>query len=74
MFKFKKRKRQEDEHRCCAYCEYAESTDDDSIMLCLKKGKVEADSCCRKFSYDLLKRKPRVMMEIPTIDPEALEL
>ena len=73
MFKFKKRK-QYDENRCCAYCEYAESTEDESIMLCSKKGKVEADSSCRKFSYDLLKRKPRVMMQIPTIDPEALEL
>ena len=73
MFKFKKRK-QDDENKCCAYCEYAESTGDESIMLCSKKGKVEADSCCRKFSYDLLKRKPRVMTQIPTIDPEALEL
>ena len=73
MFKFKKRK-QEDENKCCAYCEYAESTEDESIMLCSKKGKVEADHSCRKFSYDLLKRKPRVMTQIPTIDPEALEL
>ena len=73
MFKLKKRK-QDDENKCCAYCEYAESTEDESIMLCSKKGKTEADFFCRKFSYDLLKRKPRVMTQIPTIDPEALEL
>ena len=75
MFGSKKRKNKFCEERCCAFCEYAEFTDDEYIMLCQrKKKKVDSDSCCRKFTYDLLKRKPRVMMEIPTIDPEALEL
>ena len=69
-----KKKKDIDTEKCCAYCEYAEFTEDEEFMLCAKKGKVEAFHSCRRFSYDLLKRKPRVMMEIPTIDPEALEL
>ncbi len=68
------KKKNIDAEKCCAYCEYAEFTEDEEFMLCAKKGKVEAFHSCRRFSYDLLKRKPRVMMEIPTIDPEALEL
>ncbi len=72
MLKFKKKKI--DTENCCAYCEYAEFTEDEDVLICKKRGKVEASSTCRKFTYDLLKRKPRVMMEIPTIDPQALGL
>ena len=65
----------QDEVKCCAYCEFSETAEDESIFMCSKKRKkVEADMSCRKFSYDLLKRKPRILTEIPTIDPAALSL
>ena len=42
----------------CAYCEHAVPLMNEDEMLCRKNGVVSADYCCKKFSYDLLKRKP----------------
>ncbi len=76
MFGKSKKKVKDDETvKCCAYCEFSESAEDESILMCSKKKKkVEGDMFCRKFSYDLLKRKPRILTEIPTLDPDALKL
>ena len=65
----------DDTVKCCAYCEFSETAEDESVIMCSKKKKkVEGDMSCRKFSYDLLKRKPRIMTSIPMLDPEALKL
>ena len=42
----------------CAYCEHAVPLLTDHEVLCRKNGIVSADHHCKKFSYDLLKRKP----------------
>ncbi len=59
----------------CAYCEHASPLRGDD-MLCPKYGVVTVDHSCRKFRYDLLKRKPapRTLAEplltepLPTLD------
>ena len=42
----------------CAYCEHAVPLHNEDTVLCRKHGVVSADYRCKKFSYDLLKRKP----------------
>ena len=60
----------------CLYCEHAvkKETENGEILLCRRRRtRVKEASRCADFSYDLLKRKPRRQMNIPTIDPEALD-
>ncbi len=49
--------------RLCAFCEFATmlptSDGEDADVICVKRGVVRADYVCRKFRYDLLKRKPQ---------------
>jgi len=49
-----------EENRACAYCEKAEVIGDSGACICELKGIVHGDSICRRFSFDLLKYKPRV--------------
>lgn len=43
--------------RSCEYCAYGTKLDENQI-LCSRKGIVEIDKSCRKFSYDPCKRIP----------------
>ena len=73
---FGKKKVDEEEReieRCCGYCVHSALLDGEEQVLCRKKGVVSADACCRKFRYDLLKRRPR-SLPVPEIDPEDLIL
>ncbi|MCR5484232.1 MAG: hypothetical protein K6F09_01440 [Clostridiales bacterium] len=49
----------------CRHCEYGRLTPDGETVLCIKRGIMEADSSCRSFSYDPLKRIPRKAPKIP---------
>lgn len=51
--------------RSCLYCQFSARINDEQ-MLCTKKGIVSADSQCRKFRYDPIKRIPA--------RPKALDL
>jgi hypothetical protein len=62
-----------DTERACAYCIHSSPLDDEDSVLCRKKGVIAADFCCRKFRYDVLKRRPR-KVPLPEIDPEDLLL
>ena len=42
----------------CACCEHAVPLLSEDEVLCRKNGSVSADHHCKKFSYDILKRKP----------------
>ena len=55
---FGRRKKEEEYIKCCALCEYAEKGDCE-YMICCRKGRVEKDSVCRKFTYDITKRVPK---------------
>ena len=60
----------------CLYCEYAskKQTEHGDVLICRRRrARVKESGHCAEFSYDLLKRKPRRTMKMPTIDPEALE-
>ena len=62
--------------RICLYCEHAfkKETPSGEVLVCrARKAYVKPGAHCTRFSYDLLKREPRRMMKMPTIDPEALE-
>lgn len=60
----------------CLYCEYAskKQTEHGEVLLCRRRrARVKATEHCIDFSYDLLKRQPRRMMNMPKIDPDALD-
>ena len=60
--------------RYCKYCEMAHELFFEEQMLCREKGVVSSAACCRKFSYDPLKRDPARLKlkseetELPVID------
>lgn len=43
----------------CSYCEYGKLSPDGESVLCIKKGVMEKNDFCKKFSYDILKRQPK---------------
>ena len=45
----------------CIYCETGILTPDKKSVLCKRKGVMQPDSFCRKFSYDPLKRTPETI-------------
>ena len=64
----------------CALCEFAVPLNTEDEVLCRRNGIVAAGHRCKKFRYDLLKRKPAhradiaVQQEIslPTLDDDEL--
>jgi hypothetical protein len=46
-----------EEERYCAFCEHAALLRDEDYVLCEKKGVVSSTFVCRRFSYDVLKRR-----------------
>lgn len=42
----------------CEYCLHSKSYLNNQEILCKYKGVVMADNKCRRFKYDILKRKP----------------
>ena len=45
----------------CMYCETGIKTNNGKEILCRRMGIMQPDSCCKKFRYDPLKRKPDVI-------------
>ncbi len=45
----------------CIYCENGNTASDGQTVLCAKKGVMQADSFCKKFRYDPLKRTPETV-------------
>ncbi len=43
----------------CSYCAHGRISPDGESVLCIKKGVMEKDGFCKKFSYDILKRRPK---------------
>lgn len=60
--------------RVCRFCERATLISDEENVLCSVRGIVLADYCCRKFSYDPLKREPKMPPPIPKPDPTRLDI
>ena len=47
----------------CAECKHVRPISGSDIFLCNKKGPVQANGYCRKYSYDILKRSPDVLKQ-----------
>ena len=58
----------------CEYCKHGRLSPDESSVLCIKKGIVETDGKCRKYSYDPLKRRPQKPLIIERANPSEFEL
>ena len=58
----------------CSSCVYARIPDDESMVLCEKKGIVDPDSSCRKYEYDPLKRVPLKSVISTDFTPEDFSL
>lgn len=42
----------------CTYCKYGREAPIGDEILCIKQGIMRPSSSCKKFKYDILKRKP----------------
>jgi hypothetical protein len=58
----------------CRNCRHGRLSPDEESVLCVKKGIVEPDSKCMKYSYDPLKRRPMKKLLIEKADPSEFEL
>jgi len=54
----------------CRYCENASELRSEDEVLCKLHGIVDGGYRCRKFMYDPLKRRPRMLPDIPKLDIE----
>lgn len=58
----------------CAYCTYGRLSPNGENILCSKKGIMDPDNSCRRYKYDVLKRKPKSQIVIRPADPEDFKL
>ncbi len=58
----------------CRNCKHGRLSPDGETVLCVKKGVVEPDGKCRRYSYDPLKRVPRKAPVLMTADPDDFDL
>lgn len=58
----------------CEYCAYSVPGQEEDALQCPKKGKVQPDDLCKKFSYDPLKRTPPRPKPLQTFSAEDFEL
>lgn len=42
----------------CGYCRFS-MVGANHLLICKKRGPVQAEQCCRKYSYDPFKREPK---------------
>ncbi len=60
--------------KSCDYCFYGRKSSAFDVILCKWRGPVTADNHCRKFTYDPLKRVPKVQNDMPKFTKEDFEL
>jgi len=58
----------------CEFCRCGKSAPDGSSVLCSVRGVMRKQSCCKKYEYDPLKRKPSRAPLLPEFDPEQFAL
>lgn len=58
----------------CETCLHGRLSPDERTVLCVKKGIVETDGKCRRYSYDPLKRRPKKPLLIERADPSEFDL
>ena len=60
--------------RACAWCVYGKPSDYSDEVFCSKNGITNKTDCCRKYSYDPLKRVPAKNRPADGYKPEDFEL
>ncbi len=63
-------KKDSDTPRICEFCRFASEIKAMGDMLCTHRGVVDKEYVCRKFVYDPLKRIPRPLPEMPTLEDD----
>ena len=58
----------------CENCLHGRLSPDEETVLCIKKGIVQPDGTCRRYSYDPLKRRPKKPLIVQQADPSEFEL
>ncbi|MDR1631025.1 MAG: hypothetical protein LBS36_12570 [Oscillospiraceae bacterium] len=58
----------------CSYCAHGRACAVEGEILCEKKGIRLADSSCKKFIYDPLKREPKKAPVLPKYDSKEFAL
>lgn len=58
----------------CETCLHGRLSPDGQNVLCIKKGIVETDGKCRKYSYDPLKRIPKKPLLVERANPSDFEI
>lgn len=58
----------------CAWCMRGRPANDDTKILCERKGIVDSTYCCKKFKYDPLKRVPMPRPELPQFNNDDFSL
>lgn len=58
----------------CRNCKHGRLSPEGDTVLCIKKGIVDPDGSCRRYSYDPLKRVPRKMPAVREANPEDFDL
>ena len=58
----------------CETCLHGRLSPDAQSVLCVKKGIVETDGKCRKYSYDPLKRIPKKPLLVQQANPEDFKI
>ena len=48
----------EEYRKACRYCERGRLSFDGQFVLCVKRGIMPPEDCCKKYVYDPLKRTP----------------
>jgi len=58
----------------CGHCLHGSPAPDERQVLCPKKGVMLADSNCKHYEYDPLKRKPKTPPPLPRFSEEEFRL
>lgn len=58
----------------CEYCSHGKISPDGKNILCTKKGILEKDDYCKKFSYDALRRIPQKTPSLQQFSAKDFEL
>jgi hypothetical protein len=61
-------------YRACRNCAHGRLLNDGGHVVCVHRGVVDADSSCRRYSYDPLKRVPRRPPKLPKLSDDDFRL
>ena len=58
----------------CRNCKHGRLSPEGDTVLCVKKGIVDPDGSCRRYSYDPLKRIPKKPLLVERANPSDFEI